>query len=45
MRFYTQTHRYSCGIDLPARWMYLCILNPPGEVLLDRNLRACPETS
>ena len=44
MRFYTQSHRYYCGIDLHARWMYLCILDPQGEVLLHRNLRACPET-
>ena len=43
MRFYTQSHRYYCGIDLHARWMYLCILDPQGEVLLHRNLRACPE--
>jgi hypothetical protein len=43
MRFYTQAHRYYCGIDLHARWMYLCILDPQGEVLLHRNLRACPE--
>jgi len=44
MRFYTQAHRYYCGIDLHARWMYVCILDPQGEVLLHRNLRACPET-
>src|SRR5262247_1386487 len=44
MRFYTQSHRYYCGIDLHARWMYLCVLDPQGEVLLHRNLRACPET-
>jgi transposase len=43
MRFYTQTHRYDCGVDLHARWMYLCILDQQGEVLLHRNLRACPE--
>jgi hypothetical protein len=43
MRFYTQSHRYYCGIDLHARWMYLCILDPQGEVLLHRNLRAGPE--
>jgi hypothetical protein len=42
-RFYTQSHRYYCGIDLHARWMYLCVLDPQGEVLLHRNLRACPE--
>ena len=43
MRFYTQSPRYYCGIDLHARWMYLCILDPQGEILLHRNLRACPE--
>ena len=43
MRFYTQSHRYYCGIDLHARWMYLCILDTQGEVLLHRNLRARPE--
>jgi len=43
MRFYTQQHQHYCGIDLHARTMYLCILNPAGEVLLYRNLRATPE--
>jgi transposase len=43
MRFYTQTHTYYCGVDLHARWMYLCVLNQQGEVLLHRNVRACPE--
>lgn len=43
MRFYTQSHRYYCVIDLHARWMYLCILEPQGEILLHRNLRAGPE--
>jgi hypothetical protein len=44
MRFYTDQHRYYCGIDLNARTMYLCILdNETGEVLLLRNLRTEPE--
>jgi len=43
MRFCTQQHQHYCGIDLHARTMYLCILNPAGEVLLHRNLRAAPE--
>ena len=34
MRFYTQTHRYYCGLDLHVRWMYLCVLDPQGWVLL-----------
>ena len=43
MRFYTQKHRYYCGIDLHARSMYLCILDHDGEVVLHRNVRAEPE--
>ena len=43
MRFYTQQHKYYCGIDLHARMMYLCILDPAGEVLLHRNMKAKPE--
>jgi len=42
MRFYTQEHRYYCGIDLHARSMYLCILDNRGEVVLHRDLRAEP---
>ncbi len=43
MRFYTQQHRYYCGIDLHARSMYLCILDQAGQVLLHRNVRANPD--
>ncbi len=43
MRFYTKQHKYTCGIDLHARWMYVCILDSAGEVLVHRNLRATPE--
>ena len=28
MRFYTNQHRYYCGIDLHARSMYVCTLTP-----------------
>ncbi len=38
MRFYTKQHRYSCGIDLHARTMYLCILTQAGEMVFHRNL-------
>ena len=34
MRFYTKTHQWYCGIDLHARTMYVCILNPDGEIML-----------
>jgi hypothetical protein len=43
MRFYTQQHRFYCGIDLHARTMYLCILNRDGEILVHRNMPAGPE--
>jgi len=43
MRFYTQQHRFYCGIDLHARRMYICILNAEGEILVHRNGPASPE--
>src|SRR6266487_1343311 len=43
MRFYTKQHRYYCGIDLHARSMYVCILDPQGEILLHRNMACAPE--
>src|SRR5213080_1996712 len=43
MRFYTKQHRYYCGIDLHARSMYVCILDPQGEILLHRNMPCAPE--
>jgi transposase len=43
MRFYTQQHRFYCGIDLHARSMYLCILNQDGETVLHRNMPAAPQ--
>jgi transposase len=39
MKFYTKTHQHFCGIDLHTKWMYVCILNQEGEVLLHRNIR------
>ena len=43
MRFYTKQHRYYCGIDLHARSMYVCILDPQGEILLHKNMPCAPE--
>ena len=42
MRFYTNTHKYSCGIDLHARSMYVCVLDREGTVLLHRELPCEP---
>ena len=44
MRFYTQQHKYYCGIDLHANKMYLCILNREGVICLHRNIKTRPET-
>src|SRR5215510_10073830 len=44
MRFYTKQHRYYCGIDLHARSMYVCILDPQGKILLHRNMACAPES-
>ena len=43
MRFYTNQHPFSCGIDLHARSMYVCILSHDGDRLLHRNMQAAPE--
>ena len=44
MRFYTQQHRYYCGIDLHARSMYVCILDAAGTIVVHKDLRAEPES-
>lgn len=44
MRFYTQQHKFYCGIDLHARSMYICILDQEGNTLLHKNVRSNPES-
>ncbi len=39
MRFYTNQHKYHCGIDLHTRKMYICILDEKGEIREHRNLK------
>ena len=43
MRFYTHQHRYTCGIDLHARSLYVCILDDTGQMLVHKNIKASPE--
>ena len=43
MRFYITSHRYSCGIDLHARTMYVCILNLEGAIVFHRNPPSAPD--
>ena len=39
MNFYTNTHKYYCGVDLHAKSMYVCVVNQEGKVLVHRNIR------
>ena len=39
MRFYTNQHKYYCGIDLHTRKMYVCILDEKGEIREHRNMK------
>lgn len=43
MRFYTNQHKFYCGIDLHARSMYLCILDQEGNTMFHRNCRTTPD--
>jgi transposase len=43
MNFYTQQHNQYCGIDLPAKAMYVCILDQAGTMLVHKNLPTTPE--
>jgi transposase len=43
MNFYTQQHKYYCGIDLHARKMYVCVLNQQGNVQVHKNIDTDPE--
>jgi hypothetical protein len=43
MRFYTQQHQFSSGIDVHARTRFICILNHAGEIMLHRHMKASPE--
>jgi transposase len=42
MRFYTEQHRYYCGIDLHARSMYVCVLDQKGQTAVHRKLPTEP---
>lgn len=42
MNFYTQQPKHSCGIDLHARALYVCILDQSGAKLVHKNLPTTP---
>ena len=43
MRFYNKSHAFYCGIDLHARWMYICVIDQAGEITYHRNHKTRPE--
>ena len=42
MRFYTQQHRFYCGIDLHAKTLSLCVLDEAGRVAARATVAASP---
>jgi hypothetical protein len=42
MRFYNRPHQYYGGIDLHVMTMYVCLLDPAGQVLVHRNVPSTP---
>ena len=43
MRFCNKSHAFHCGIDLHARWMYICVIDQAGETVYHRNHKTRPE--
>ena len=43
-RFSHQQHRFSCGVDLHARTLALCILDARGAILQQQTIAASPDT-
>jgi len=42
MRFYQGQHRFTCGIDLHAKTMYLCVIGQEGNLHLQQNIPTSP---
>ena len=43
MRLDHTQHPFSCGIDLPARTLYVCLLDQRGALLVHRHRKPTPE--
>jgi len=43
MNFYNNIHPYYCGIDLPARILYVCIFDQEGNTCVHKEIPADPE--
>jgi transposase len=42
VRFYRKRHKFTCGVDLHTRTMYICILDADSETVLQRNMPSTP---
>jgi len=38
MKFYTNSHKHYCGIDLHTKMMYVCILDSDSNILIHKNI-------
>jgi len=43
MKFYTQQHKFYCGIDLHTKKMFVCILDAGGNIRIHQNINTDPE--
>lgn len=43
MQYYTKHHKYTCGIDLHARILYVCVMDSESNILLHQSVKANPE--
>ena len=43
MNFYTQQHKFYCGIDLHTKNMYVCILDAGGNIRAHQNIETDPD--
>ena len=43
MKYYTKQHQYTCGIDLHAKILYVCILDSSGNILVHKKCKANPD--
>ncbi len=42
MQFYTKQHKYTCGIDLHARVLHVCIMDTDKNILVHKPIKANP---
>ncbi len=43
MRFYTETHKHYCSIDLHTKNLYVCLIDQEREILVHKNIKARPQ--